>query len=212
MKPPANKLSLILSTLVVLALIGVMVALGLWQLRRADEKTAAIALMRANLARPAVSFPAMGPVVPDTMFRPSAVTCLRVAGWSVEAGKAADGVSGFRYIAHCVTGAEGPGALVALGVGGRPDLKPAWTGGRITGRLVEEPDHRSLLARAVGPRQVLRPMLVADSAPVGLKTPAPPRVEDVPNSHVSYAVQWFLFAVTATIIYLIALWRRLRAS
>lgn len=212
MSKPAGKGWVIFSSLIVAGLIAVMLSLGAWQLRRHDEKVAAIALMRANLSQPAVAFPRHGPVAPGMMFRPSSVTCLRVAGWSVEAGKAADGASGFRYIAQCVTGAEGPGALVAVGVGGRPDLKPAWQGGRVTGRIVEEPDHRSLWSRAVMPHQVLRPMLVADSATDGLKPPAPPRIEDVPNSHVSYAVQWFIFATIAAIIYIIALRRRLKAS
>ena len=161
---------------------------------------------------PATSFPPLGPVPAEAMFRASSVLCLRVTGWDVEAGSAADGSSGFRYIARCATGAEGQGALVALGIGARPDLKPAWTGGKVTGRIVEEPDHRSLLSRMAGPTLVLRPMLVADVAPAGLKTPAPPRIENVPNNHLGYAVQWFIFAATALVIYGIALWRRARAG
>jgi len=32
----------------------------------------------------------------------------------------------------------------------------------------------------------------------------------VPNNHLAYAVQWFLFALVAGVIYVIALRRRLR--
>lgn len=202
----------VVATIVVLICVAAMIALGVWQLQRRGEKLAAIATIRANLSRPATSFPPLGPVPAEAMFRASSVLCLRVTGWDVEAGSAADGSSGFRYIARCATGAEGQGALVALGIGARPDLKPAWTGGKVTGRIVEEPDHRSLLSRMAGPTLVLRPMLVADVAPAGLKTPAPPRIENVPNNHLGYAVQWFIFAATALVIYGIALWRRARAG
>jgi hypothetical protein len=148
----------------------------------------------------------------EVLFRKSSVHCLSVEGWSVEAGGAADGSSGFRYIAHCRTGAEGQGALVALGISGRPDLKPAWTGGAITGSITQEPDHRSLLSRMMGKPVVLRPMLVSNVAQAGLKVPAPPRVADIPNNHFAYAVQWFIFATTALFIYGLALFRRSKSA
>ena len=135
--------------------------------------------------------------------------CLRVVGWQVEAGRAADGTSGFRYIAQCATGAEGQGALVALGVGGRPDMKPAWTGGTVSGWISKEPDHRSLIEQMTGPELVLRPMLVAGASPIAeLKSSNPPKVDDIPNNHMSYAFQWFSFAAIALIIYVLALKRR----
>ena len=37
--------------------------------------------------------------------------------------------------------------LVAVGVGQKPDDKPAWTGGQVEGWISQEPDHRSLIAR-----------------------------------------------------------------
>jgi surfeit locus 1 family protein len=200
----------ILATIIVLLLAGIMVALGMWQLKRHEEKRTAIAQMQANLSRPPTSFPALGPVPGYAMFRKSSVQCLYVSGWSVEAGIAADGSRGFRYIAQCVTGAEGPGALIALGIGGKPDLKPAWTGGRITGWITQEPDHRSLFSRMAGRAHALRPMLIASTATAGLKVSAPPRVEDVPDNHLGYAVQWFVFAALALIIYALALVRRTR--
>jgi len=55
-------------------------------------------------------------------------------------------------------------------------------------------------------------MLIAQQAPVGLKQIAPPRVEDVPNNHLAYAVQWFLFAGIAAVIFLIAVRCRTRDS
>lgn len=195
-------------TIIVALAVAAMVALGFWQLRRGDEKEAALAGMRANLTRPATIFPQTGPVPAEALFRPSSLVCLRVVKWDVEAGSAADGSSGFRYIAHCNTGAEGPGALVALGVSNRPDIKPAWTGGRVAGWISQEPDHRSLWSRMSGPVVVLRPMLIARADLAELKPLAPPRVEDVPNNHMGYAVQWFLFAGVAVVIFVLAVRRR----
>lgn len=198
----------VIPTLVVAALIAVMIGLGFWQLDRRAEKNAAIAMAAANPGRPPVAFPALPPVPPELLFRPSSVICLRVAGWQVVAGRAADGTVGYRHIAQCATGAEGPGALVALGVGQRPDERVNWAGGRVEGWLSEEPDHRALITRLGGKAPPLRPMLVARAAPAGLKPVAPPGAADVPNNHLAYAVQWFLFAGIAAAIYILALRRR----
>jgi len=203
---------LIPTLLVALAALA-MIGLGCWQLQRHREKRAAIAVLGANIGKPAIAFPAMGPVPPAYLFRRSSLHCLRVEDWTVEAGKAADGMTGFRSIAHCSTGAEGPGALVALGVAARPDIRPSWTGGVVSGRIVEEPDHRSLLAHLTGPKLVLRPMLVADASPdPQLKTPAPPSIESIPDNHFGYAIQWFSFAALAVLIYTLALARRQRQA
>lgn len=198
----------VIPTIIVALAVLVMIGLGIWQLQRRGEKAQAIALAASNPAKPAIAFPRLPPVTPDLLFRASSLHCLRVAGWQVEAGRAADGSTGYRHIAQCVTGAEGPGALVAIGVTQRPDAKPDWTGGQIAGWISEEPDHRALISRIGGKASPLRPMLIARIAPPGLKASAPPSAEDVPNNHLAYAVQWFLFAGVAVIIYILALRRR----
>lgn len=198
----------LLPTLVVGAAILVMVGLGIWQLQRRGEKEAMLALAAANPAKPPISFPSIPPVPAELLFRRSSLHCLEVVGWQMEAGRAADGSVGYRYIARCSTGAEGPGALVALGVAKQPDLRPGWKGGQVRGWISEEPDHRTLLSRLGGDAPPLRPMLIAERAPEGLKPVAPPSVEDVPNNHLAYAVQWFFFAAVAGLIYALALPRR----
>ncbi len=198
----------LIATIVVAVAVLTMIALGVWQLQRRGEKAQALALATANPGRPAVAFPMLPPVAPDILFRPSSVHCLRVVGWRIEAGRAADGSTGYRHIAECATGAEGPGALVAIGVGQKPDDKPNWTGGQVSGWISEEPDHRALLSRIGGKAMPLRPMLIAREAPAGLKAAAPPSAADVPNNHLAYAVQWFFFAAVAVIIYILALRRR----
>ena len=52
--------------------------------------------------------------------------------------------------------------------------------------------------------------LIAAEGLSGLEPSAPPNVADIPNNHRSYAFQWFAFAVSALIIYGLAL--RGRAS
>lgn len=198
----------IIPTIVVLVAVAAMIALGVWQLQRKGEKEAMLAMAAANPSRPAVAFPDLPPVDPEILFRPSSVHCLNVVGWTNEAGRAADGSTGFRYIASCATGAEGPGVLVNIGVGGKPDLKPTWTGGQVEGWISEEPDHRSVVARIFGKAPPLRPMLIAKTAAGGLKPASPPHVDDIPNNHLAYAVTWLLFAAVAVVIYGLALWKR----
>jgi len=195
-------------TLIVATAALVMIGLGVWQLQRRDDKEAMLALAASNPGRAAVSYPRIAPVPAELLFRRSAAHCLRVVGWQTEAGRAADGTTGYRYIAQCATGAEGPGVLVALGVAQKPDMKLDWTGGQVTGWISEEPDHRLLLSRIGGSTLPLRPMLIAERPPQGLKAVAPPNVADVPNNHLAYAVQWFFFAAVAVVIYLLALRKR----
>lgn len=198
----------LIPTLIVAAAVLVMIGLGVWQLQRRAEKEATLALVAANPAKPPVAFPAHPPVPPELLFRRSSAHCLRVVRWRSEAGRAADGSVGYRYIAECATGAEGPGVLVAAGVAKTPDARPQWQGGQMRGWIGEEPDHRSLLSRIGGQAMPLRPMLIAGEPVPGLKPLAPPTAADVPNNHLAYAGQWFFFAAVAVVIYLLALRRR----
>jgi cytochrome oxidase assembly protein ShyY1 len=45
-----------------------------------------------------------------------------------------------------------------------------------------------------------------------LEPSAPPSIEQIPNNHRSYAIQWFLFALIAVVIYLLALRGKLQAN
>jgi surfeit locus 1 family protein len=48
-------------------------------------------------------------------------------------------------------------------------------------------------------------MIVSDTGLAGLKPSPRPDPAEVPNNHLAYAVQWFLFAAVAVIIYPLAL-------
>ena len=202
----------VIPTLIVALACATMIALGFWQLDRRTEKEALLALYAANLREGPVAYPFHGPVPASAMFRPSSALCVKVTGWRTEAGRSAKGGSGYRWIAECSTGAEGPGLLADMGVTRDPKLKPTWDGGQVRGRITTEPSHQSLFAKIGGKKEVLRPMLVAETPAPGLEASAPPSPDEVPNNHLAYAVQWFLFAGVAALIYGIALRRRMRAG
>ena len=199
----------VVATSLVLIAVAAMVALGVWQLQRATWKEALIARYAANRDLPPTAYPELAPVADSAMFRKSRVTCLRVASWRVTGGSTPTGQSGYRHIAECVTGAEGPGALIDMGVAADPAYKPAWTGGTVDGLITTEPSQTSLIGKLFGRTPPLRPMLVADVPAPGLAASAPPGVDGIANNHLAYAVQWFVFAGVALVIYVIALRRRM---
>jgi surfeit locus 1 family protein len=54
------------------------------------------------------------------------------------------------------------------------------------------------------------PRLVADPPLAGLEANAIPDPSQIPDNHLSYAVQWFLFAGAALVVYVLALRKRLQ--
>lgn len=163
------------SLLVGLVVAGLL-ALGVVNLHKAADGRALRALARVNPTKPAMSFPRFAPIPAEAMFRRSSLYCLSVVGWHVEAGRGADGRSGFLYVAQCATGAEGPGALVAVGVAGRPDLRPRWSGGRVGGWVAQEKEAAALPQWIEGKALPPRPMLVVAASPeAGMVAPQPPQ-------------------------------------
>jgi cytochrome oxidase assembly protein ShyY1 len=197
----------LIPTILVAAAVATMIALGFWQLRRADEKEALQRQYDRNARLPAMALPA-GAVADETLlYRRAAAFCLEATGWRTTGGKAASGRGGTRFIAECRTGAEGPGFVADMGVSQDPKAKPAWKGGEVAGRIVAEPRSGSLFERLTGKSPPPRPMIVSERPAPGLEASAPP-VADAPNSSLAYAVQWFFFAAAAAAIYLLALRRR----
>ena len=84
--------------------------------------------------------------------------------------------------------------VVVAGWSKDPNAPSTWKGGPVTG--VIGPDQRNLLR------------LVSSEGLGGLEPSAPPSLDSIPNNHRAYAVQWFLFAGIALVIYFIALRRR----
>ena len=182
----------IIPTIFVVAAVATMIALGIWQLGRLKEKEALLARYQAAAgASGLVPFPTAGDGA-DTWFRRSEVACLGAKVADPVAGTAASGQAGWVHRATCTVSG---GAAVVVDLGFSRDLaKPDWRGGKVTGVI------------APGPR------LVADPPLAGLQPMARPDPGDLPNNHLAYAGQWFFFALTALVIYVLALRRRGRFS
>ena len=194
-------------TILVGLAVAAMIGLGIWQLDRRGEKEALIARLAANRTLGAMAFPSP-PVGDEHLFRRAGFMCLEVAGWSEQAGRDAKGGKGWRHLAECRTGAEGMTVRVDMGVSSAPGVTPAWKGGEVTGIITHAPDSTPLLASLFSKRAPRNLMLVADAPAAGLQLSAAPDPSSVPNNHLAYAVQWFLFAGIAVVIYLLALrWR-----
>jgi len=200
----------IVPTIIVALAALLMVRLGIWQLHRLHEKEALLARYAANATRPPLPLAALFPVSDDGLYRRTSAYCLDVVKWQAAAGRAADGSSGWRHVASCRTGAEGPGVAVDIGVSANA-AAPAWKGGPVSGRLTRASSDQPLIARLFGRAPPpASPLIVSDTPAAGLKPSAQPNPADVPNNHLSYAVQWFLFAGVALAVYAVALWQRWR--
>ncbi|MCT2398285.1 SURF1 family cytochrome oxidase biogenesis protein [Novosphingobium mangrovi (ex Huang et al. 2023)] len=178
-------------TLVVLVAAGIMISLGFWQLRRLHEKEALLAHYAAARDMSEEIDWTSGGVGEDVLYHRAHMICAGVKSRSSMAGKNADGESGLAQTAQCVLPGGGE-ALVVLGWSLEPNAGLEWQGGTVRGII------------APGPR------LVADPPVAGLQANAEPDPADIPNNHLSYAIQWFLFAATALVIYAIALRKRLK--
>ena len=181
----------IFATIIVLAAVATMIALGVWQLGRKAEKEALIARYEAALSDSAV-VPWPSPAYYERdLFRRTMIDCQVVRGIDAISGKSANGRSGWVHIARC-SHAGGGVADVTIGWSRSPD-SPQWGGGAVTGRIASYGDNIRL---------------VAETAQAGLEPMAKPDPGDLPNNHLAYAGQWFFFALTALIIYVLALRRR----
>ena len=212
----------ILPTLIVGLAVAAMIALGLWQLLdRLPQKEAYLAQLAANPARPVIAFP----LFPDDslLFRRTVADCRP----PITIRRAGAGAAGFRLSATCSVPSDGTtlrsfldnqmsgqpvqkGALqVQLGTTHDPRAENDWRGGRVTGYVSHAPDSRSLIQSAFDNRPQAM-LLVADTPAPGLQANPKPDISGVPNNHLAYAVQWFLFAAIAAIIYVLAVARRNR--
>ncbi len=183
----------LIPTLIVLVAVGVMLRLGFWQLDRLHQKEAMLAEYRAALADPALH-PLNGSGWPPPYSRVE-LTCQQVAEPSARSGRNSHGQAGWAHVVRC-TYAGNIWGYVVLGWSATPDAVN-WPGGKVTGTLLGRGD---------------RAEVIADPPLAGLAANARPDPADLPNNHLSYAVQWFLFAATALVIYGIALRKRLAAA
>lgn len=198
----------LLPTILVALAVTAMVGLGAWQFQRLGEKRQLLARLATNPALPETAFPRPGTDAEALLFRPTAAMCLQPVAWQRVGGTGAKGRRGWRQIATCRTGAEGPGLKVDIGVAADPKAQPAWRGGMVAGTLAHAPPPAGL-ANLFG-HHTPEYMIVARAPLAGLEPSQPPSIESIPNNHLFYAIQWFFFAGAALVIYVIALRRRSR--
>jgi surfeit locus 1 family protein len=191
----------VLASLVVVAAVAVLIALGVWQLQRAKWKEGLLARYAQAEKLPPITWPTI-PLKSDQfpLFRHATGMCLKPVSKRAMGGENLQGDPGYVQIVDCATGAEGPGMSVEIGWAQNPNAKFNWPGGLVSGVIV--PDRRT------GMR------LVAATSPPGLQ---PSKVPDAktasavtPTGHRFYAATWFSLAAIALIIYGFALRKRWR--
>ena len=199
----------VISTLLVLVAVGVMIRLGFWQLDRMHQKEAMLARYQAALGKPLDYLPD-NPVGADWHYRKVWVFCRKAGDWREMAGHNAGGMTGWALVFTCPASARSraedqspnlkplaPLTIVA-GWSRAPNQSADWRGGSIEGVVVP------------GAGNEVR--IVADPPLGGLQANARPDPRTIPNNHFAYAVQWFLFAGVALVIYALALRKRLAAQ
>jgi surfeit locus 1 family protein len=183
----------LLPTLIVAAAVALMIALGVWQLQRATWKEELLASYRqAQATSSSVPWPRDRSAMERSLFRWSELSCVRVLNQRVTAARSVAGGSGVAQVVHCEIDGGGE-AEIALGWS-QPTATVNWAGGPVSG--------------IIAPGGEFGGTLHASMPPDGLQPLAPPDPADVPNNHLAYAGQWFFFALTALVIYVLALRRR----
>ncbi len=195
----------IIPTLLVALAVATMVALGFWQLGRAEWKGQLLDDYAAAANKPAVTFPVEKSKAADAYyFRKTTVHCYAPSQSTTVAGRNAAKQSGLAHMVTCqsfdpsVSMPETQYRLTYHAILGWSDQmgEPEWRGGELSGTLM--PDTQTGLR------------LVADPPVAGLQANESPNLDDIPNNHLAYAGQWFFFALVAIIIYILALRRRAR--
>jgi len=178
-------------TLLVLLAVGYMIHLGFWQLDRLKQKEAMLTLYATAQASPAIRRWPADDIAPLSFSRVM-TRCAEVGALSAKSGRNSKGEPGWAHVADCRT-AEGTHARVVLGWSSNPALV-SWRGGEVIGVFLAQP------AGKVD--------IIADPPLAGLASNARPDPAQIPNNHLAYAVQWFLFAGVALVIYALALRKR----
>lgn len=188
-----------LATGIVTLAVAAMVGLGIWQLAiRLPQKLALIARFDAAQGAPIMPYAQLHATPGDHRYRRVTLACARLSDDRAVGGRNAAGQSGWAHWLTCAL----PHASVIVVAGWSAAPAPIATpaAGAVNGTLIGG-DH------GWGDRSPER--VVADPPLAGLQPNARPDPRELPNNHFAYAIQWFLFAATATVIYAIALWRRL---
>jgi len=198
----------IVPTLIVTAALAAMIALGIWQLRRAEWKDGLLASYRANAGATMVYGLPLDVPVDALAFRRAHILCRITTGATQLGGVNRQGRTGFRNIVGCGL-IDGRVIMADLGwsaIDARPAIPQIGQRIEAEGRIIPDDVLAKRVLRATPGATPL--LLVLDRAVPGLSPSVPPSIETIPNNHRGYAGQWFLFAAVALVIYGLALRRR----
>ena len=197
----------LIPTLLVLTAAAIMVRLGFWQLDRADQKEALLARYAAlQTGAPVVDWNGDPQAGEALLFRKVRVTCTQSVPGEPVAGHNTAGETGWAQLEKCTTDA---GFAVSLVIGW--SRKPqAFESGTAAEQVVSHLPGGAITG-FVGRDRGDTVRLIVDPPLAGLAANARPDPNDLPNNHLAYAVQWVLFALTALVIYGLAVRKRLKA-
>lgn len=196
------------ATLMTLLMVPVLIAMGIWQLQRRDWKAQINAELAAAPSLPVLDAAALnGARASDTslLYRRASVACTpgSVTPYDIKGGDSADGQSGYLLLVNCTPADPKPAFVVVAGWSQRPDaLTKLNVNTTFDGLIIERPYGKD----ATRPRFMLIPQqAVPPLAPSRVPTPG-----DLPDNHLSYAFQWFGFALVLLTIFGIYVrrWRR----
>lgn len=195
----------LIPTLLVLAAVAVMVRLGFWQIDRMHQKDAMVAEFTAALESPSAEFDLNRDQLIDypDPYVPVTVHCTSAGPDRPKSGRNLAGEAGWAHVFACrYASPRGKQAEIRVIAGwSKAPLVANWQGGKVSGIVAPE----SMTER-------WKWHIIADPPLPGLAANAKPNPADIPNNHWSYAVQWFLFAAVALVIYGLALRKRLAAK
>jgi len=195
----------IIATIIVVAAALTMVALGIWQIGRAQEKDDLKAAMVNRPGLPVIDYPFGDASATKYLYRRMRAQCDTVRAVNVSGGKDVNGRTGWTQIATCWNAANDQEFTVQIGLSGDPGSVAQWQGGSVEGLAKEAPDPRGLAQRLFSASEQRPAMIVTDEPKAGLLANARPDPEEYKNSSWAYAGQWFFFAITALVIYALAL-------
>jgi cytochrome oxidase assembly protein ShyY1 len=191
----------IIATIIVVVAVAVMIGLGVWQLQRAAWKGRMLSELGAAQGLAPIDLDRLIAEGHDTpiAFRRATVTCqARDATVALRAGRNVRGTTGYSHFIPCRPG--------AAGLAGRLQINAGWSqspNGAL--RLTADGPVAGIIGTADGDG----PVILTAQTPIGpLQASTPPLIDDIPNNHLAYAFQWFFFAGTAALIFLLALRRR----
>lgn len=195
----------LLPTIMVVLAVPVLIALGFWQLDRLEWKEDILGELAERPALPRIDLDEPG-AAPDN-FRRAAITCRAIGRPQPVSGRSPDGRTGYSFRIPCQSTISDAAVLLDIGWAPRPDaVETTVLRGRYEGLLIDR-------LREVG-SGADRFVLIAARPPLPqLQPSAIPTVGEIPNSHMSYAVQWFGFAGVLIVIYALYVvqWRKAKA-